>query len=69
MFFEHVNPYLRLFKNGSSWHDFLTFEMGSSYVSAISWNIYEIDKNKADSIISDVKKNDGPQKLGWSLYI
>ena len=65
MFWEHDNPYFQLLKTEASWHDLVTSKMESSYVSAITWNIYmKLIKNEADSIFSDTKENDGLQKNG-----
>ena len=64
MFLEH-DPYLQLLKNGASWHDLATSNMGPSSVSAITWSNMKSIENESDSTISDVKENYGPQKLGW----
>ena len=70
MFFENVDLYLCLLKDNTSWHYPMKSEMGSSCVSATSWNIFmKLIKNKSDSDISDLRENDGPQKIGGYVYI
>ena len=52
MFLNMLTPLSGYWKHGASWHDLVTSEIGSSYVSAITWKKQtEIDKNEADSII------------------